>query len=68
MPTTDIPDIDDAGVEEITMNSADSFRKQNLNDLNMHHVKENRDISNQITNNHIRSDDVEATLNEGKIQ
>jgi len=64
MPTTDIPDIDDAGVEEITMNSADSFRKQNLNDLNMHHVKENRDISNQITNNHIRSDDVEATLNE----
>lgn len=67
MPTTDIPDIDDAGVEEITMNSADSFRKQNLNDLNMHHVKENRDISNQITNNHIRSDDVEATLNEGKI-
>ena len=66
MPTTDIPDIDDAGVEEITMNSADSFRKQNFNDLNMH-IKENRDISNQITNNHIRSDDVEATLNEGTI-
>ena len=65
MPTTDIPDIDDVGVEEITMNSVGSLPKQNVNDLHLNNVADNRDISNQITNNHNHKGDVEATLNEG---
>jgi len=64
MPTTDIPDIEDVGVEEITMNSTDSFNRQNVNDLNKRNVAENRDISNQITYSHNHSGDVEATLKE----
>ena len=67
MPTTDIPDIDDVGVEEITMNSADSFHKRSASDLNMHQVTESYGNSKQLANNHIHSGDVEATLNEGKI-
>ena len=65
MPTTDIPDIEDVGVEEITMNSTDSFDRQNVNDLNKQNVAENRDISNQIAYSHNHSGDIEATLKEG---
>ena len=65
MPTTDIPDIEDVGVEEITMNSTVSFDRQNVNYLNKQNVAENCDISNQIAYSHNNSGDVEATLKEG---
>ena len=67
IPTTDIPDIDDVGVEEITMNSADSFHNRTtVKDLNLHRGTENHVNSKKVTNNHTRAGDVEATLNEGK--
>ena len=35
LPTTDTPDVDDAGVEEITMNSTETLPKENIQDHNI---------------------------------
>ena len=53
MPTTDTPDVDDAGVEEITINPIEPLPNTNISDPDQKH----------ITHNH--QSDVEASQDNG---